>query len=191
MALTVSQAPLRQNAPPPPPPPPPPRKEVDAAVRQPALHPNQPDAPPPERYVQHEVESGENLTEVSRRYQTTVPMLEAANPQLAQSDQIEVGQKLNVPIGADYGREPTRDVVEPGQTLTDLAREHPDVTPQDIARANRLAHQIEVGLCWINAWFLRDLRTPFGGSKQSGIGREGGVHSLEFYTELRNVMVKF
>ncbi len=62
---------------------------------------------------------------------------------------------------------------------------------QDIGRANRLAHQIEVGLCWINAWFLRDLRTPFGGAKQSGIGREGGVHSLEFYTELRNVMVKF
>ncbi|AVO49184.1 2-hydroxymuconic semialdehyde dehydrogenase [Melaminivora suipulveris] len=65
------------------------------------------------------------------------------------------------------------------------------VFTQDIARANRLAQQIEVGLCWINAWFLRDLRTPFGGSKQSGIGREGGVHSLEFYTELRNVMVKF
>ena len=38
-------------------------------------------------------------------------------------------------------------------------------------------------------WFLRDLRTPFGGSKQSGIGREGGIHSLEFYTELRNVCV--
>ncbi|GAB1385041.1 aldehyde dehydrogenase [Melaminivora sp.] len=65
------------------------------------------------------------------------------------------------------------------------------VFTQDISRANRLAQQIEVGLCWINAWFLRDLRTPFGGSKQSGIGREGGVHSLEFYTELRNVMVKF
>ena len=62
---------------------------------------------------------------------------------------------------------------------------------QDIGRANRLAKQIEVGLCWINSWFLRDLRTPFGGSKQSGIGREGGVHSLEFYTELRNVMLKF
>ena len=61
----------------------------------------------------------------------------------------------------------------------------------DIARANRLAVQIEVGLCWINSWFLRDLRTAFGGSKQSGIGREGGVHSLEFYTELRNVMVKY
>jgi aminomuconate-semialdehyde/2-hydroxymuconate-6-semialdehyde dehydrogenase len=62
---------------------------------------------------------------------------------------------------------------------------------QDIGRANRLAHRIEVGLAWINSWFLRDLRTAFGGSKQSGIGREGGVHSLEFYTELRNVMVKF
>jgi aminomuconate-semialdehyde/2-hydroxymuconate-6-semialdehyde dehydrogenase len=62
---------------------------------------------------------------------------------------------------------------------------------QDISRASRVATQIEVGLCWINSWFLRDLRTPFGGSKQSGIGREGGVHSLEFYTELRNVMVKY
>ena len=62
---------------------------------------------------------------------------------------------------------------------------------QDISRASRLATRIEVGLCWINSWFLRDLRTPFGGAKQSGIGREGGVHSLEFYTELRNVMVKY
>jgi aminomuconate-semialdehyde/2-hydroxymuconate-6-semialdehyde dehydrogenase len=61
----------------------------------------------------------------------------------------------------------------------------------DIARANRLAVKIDVGLCWINSWFLRDLRTAFGGSKQSGIGREGGVHSLEFYTELRNVMLKY
>ena len=62
---------------------------------------------------------------------------------------------------------------------------------QDISRAMRLASVIEVGLCWINSWFLRDLRTPFGGSKQSGIGREGGLHSLEFYTELRNVMIKY
>jgi aminomuconate-semialdehyde/2-hydroxymuconate-6-semialdehyde dehydrogenase len=50
--------------------------------------------------------------------------------------------------------------------------------------------RIDVGICWVNCWFLRDLRTPFGGSKESGIGREGGVHSLEFYTELRNVCVK-
>ncbi|MDO5624614.1 MAG: 2-hydroxymuconic semialdehyde dehydrogenase [Pseudomonadota bacterium] len=65
------------------------------------------------------------------------------------------------------------------------------VFTQDIGRASRLAQHIDVGLCWVNSWFLRDLRTAFGGSKQSGIGREGGVHSLEFYTELRNVMVKF
>ena len=62
---------------------------------------------------------------------------------------------------------------------------------QDLSRASRLAARIEVGLCWINSWFLRDLRTSFGGSKQSGIGREGGLHSLEFYTDLRNVMIKF
>jgi len=58
------------------------------------------------------------------------------------------------------------------------------------ARAHRVAAKIDVGISWVNCWFLRDLRTLFGGSKQSGIGREGGVHSLEFYTELRNVCVK-
>ena len=64
------------------------------------------------------------------------------------------------------------------------------VWTQDLSTAHRMAREVEVGLCWINSWFLRDLRTAFGGSKVSGIGREGGVHSLEFYTELRNVMVK-
>ncbi|HDR8990755.1 TPA: 2-hydroxymuconic semialdehyde dehydrogenase [Burkholderia vietnamiensis] len=64
------------------------------------------------------------------------------------------------------------------------------VWTQNLSRAHRMAAAIEVGLCWINSWFLRDLRTAFGGAKASGIGREGGVHSLEFYTELRNVMVK-
>ncbi len=49
---------------------------------------------------------------------------------------------------------------------------------------------MDVGICWVNSWFLRDLRTAFGGAKQSGIGREGGLHSLEFYTELTNVCVK-
>ena len=61
---------------------------------------------------------------------------------------------------------------------------------QNAARAHRVAAQITVGITWINCWFLRDLRTPFGGAKQSGIGREGGLHSLEFYTELRNVCLK-
>lgn len=61
---------------------------------------------------------------------------------------------------------------------------------QDASRAHRVAEQIDVGISWVNCWFLRDLRTSFGGAKQSGIGREGGVHSLEFYTELRNVCLK-
>ena len=60
----------------------------------------------------------------------------------------------------------------------------------NLSRAHRMAAAIDVGITWDNSWFLRDLRTPFGGSKHSGIGREGGVHSLEFYTELRNVCVK-
>jgi aminomuconate-semialdehyde/2-hydroxymuconate-6-semialdehyde dehydrogenase len=60
----------------------------------------------------------------------------------------------------------------------------------DVGTAHRMGKALHVGICWINSWFLRDLRTAFGGSKHSGIGREGGVHSLEFYTELKNVCVK-
>jgi aminomuconate-semialdehyde/2-hydroxymuconate-6-semialdehyde dehydrogenase len=61
---------------------------------------------------------------------------------------------------------------------------------RDLGRAHRVAARMEVGIVWVNSWFLRDLRTPFGGSKASGIGREGGVHSLEFYTEQRNICIK-
>ena len=61
---------------------------------------------------------------------------------------------------------------------------------ENTSRAHRVAGQLEAGIVWVNSWFLRDLRTAFGGSKQSGIGREGGVHSLEFYTELKNICVK-
>jgi aminomuconate-semialdehyde/2-hydroxymuconate-6-semialdehyde dehydrogenase len=64
------------------------------------------------------------------------------------------------------------------------------VWTENLGRAHRVARQIQVGICWVNSWFLRDLRTAFGGAKASGIGREGGVHSLEFYTELRNVCIK-
>lgn len=60
----------------------------------------------------------------------------------------------------------------------------------NLSRAHRVARQIEVGICWVNCWFLRDLRTPFGGAKLSGIGREGGLHSLNFYAEQRNICVK-
>lgn len=63
------------------------------------------------------------------------------------------------------------------------------VWTNDLGTAHRLGEKLEVGICWVNSWFLRDLRTAFGGAKQSGIGREGGVHSLEFYTELRNICV--
>ncbi|WP_064092162.1 aldehyde dehydrogenase [Rossellomorea aquimaris] len=60
----------------------------------------------------------------------------------------------------------------------------------DLRKAHRVAHQIEAGIIWVNTWYLRDLRTPFGGMKQSGIGREGGMHSFEFYSELSNITIK-
>jgi aminomuconate-semialdehyde/2-hydroxymuconate-6-semialdehyde dehydrogenase len=60
----------------------------------------------------------------------------------------------------------------------------------DLSRAHRLAHRIEAGIVWVNSWFLRDLRTPFGGVKSSGIGREGGVYSQHFYSELKNICIK-
>ena len=61
---------------------------------------------------------------------------------------------------------------------------------ENVSRAHRLGRRIVAGIVWVNSWFLRDLRTPFGGTKRSGIGREGGVNSLEFYTETRNVCIK-
>lgn len=61
---------------------------------------------------------------------------------------------------------------------------------KDLQKAHRVSTQINAGMIWVNSWFLRDFRTPFGGSKESGIGREGGVHSLDFYTELRNICIK-
>ncbi|MGW7685231.1 2-hydroxymuconic semialdehyde dehydrogenase [Kribbella sp. NPDC054772] len=64
------------------------------------------------------------------------------------------------------------------------------VWTRDVGRAHRAGAALDVGLCWVNTWFLRDLRTPFGGVKLSGIGREGGRHSLDFYTESTNVCVE-
>lgn len=64
------------------------------------------------------------------------------------------------------------------------------VWTKDLARAHRVSPKLEAGIIWVNTWNLRDLRTPFGGSKQSGVGREGGVYSLEFYTELKNICIK-
>jgi aminomuconate-semialdehyde/2-hydroxymuconate-6-semialdehyde dehydrogenase len=60
----------------------------------------------------------------------------------------------------------------------------------DLKRAHRVARQMNVGITWVNCWFLRDLRTPFGGVGLSGVGREGGVHSLNFYSELNNICIR-
>lgn len=59
----------------------------------------------------------------------------------------------------------------------------------NLNRAHRVSQAMRVGLSWVNSWFLRDLRTPFGGAGLSGIGREGGLHSLNFYSELTNVCI--
>jgi len=60
----------------------------------------------------------------------------------------------------------------------------------DLKRGHRVAQQMNVGVTWVNCWFLRDLRTPFGGAGLSGIGREGGMHSLNFYSELNNICIR-
>lgn len=62
---------------------------------------------------------------------------------------------------------------------------------QDISKANAVAAQVEAGIVWINCWLERDLRTPFGGIKNSGVGREGGWEALRFFTEAKNICFKY
>ena len=64
------------------------------------------------------------------------------------------------------------------------------VWTNDLRRGHRVAQRMDVGMAWVNTWFLRDLRSPFGGAGLSGIGREGGASSLHFYTEPTNVCVQ-
>jgi len=61
---------------------------------------------------------------------------------------------------------------------------------QDISRANRVAAKVQSGIIWVNCWLVRDLRTPFGGMKNSGVGHEGGWEALRFFTEAKNVCVQ-
>lgn len=63
------------------------------------------------------------------------------------------------------------------------------VWTQNLSRAHRVAQQIQTGTVWVNCWLVRDLRVPFGGMKQSGVGREGGVEALRFFTEPKNVCI--
>lgn len=64
------------------------------------------------------------------------------------------------------------------------------VWTSSLERAHRVAARLDVGIAWVNTWYLRDLRTPFGGVKLSGIGREGGEHSLNFYSEPSTICIK-
>jgi len=65
------------------------------------------------------------------------------------------------------------------------------VWTRDINRANLVAEQIDAGVVWVNCWLVRDLRTPFGGVKQSGVGREGGLDAFRFFTKTKNVCIKY
>jgi len=65
------------------------------------------------------------------------------------------------------------------------------VWSSDVRRCHRVAQRLETGVVWVNCWLLRDLRTPFGGVKDSGVGREGGWEALRFFTEVKNVCVKY
>lgn len=64
------------------------------------------------------------------------------------------------------------------------------VWTQDVTKAHRMASKLHAGIVWVNCWLLRDLRTPFGGVKNSGVGREGGFNAFEFFTEPKNICVK-
>jgi aminomuconate-semialdehyde/2-hydroxymuconate-6-semialdehyde dehydrogenase len=63
------------------------------------------------------------------------------------------------------------------------------VWTENLQRAHRISHAVRAGTIWVNCWFVRDLRAPFGGFKKSGIGREGGHHSMEFFTEVKNICI--
>jgi aminomuconate-semialdehyde/2-hydroxymuconate-6-semialdehyde dehydrogenase len=61
---------------------------------------------------------------------------------------------------------------------------------RDLSRAHDVSARLHSGIVWVNCWMLRDLRTPFGGVKESGVGREGGMDAQRFFTEPKNVCVK-
>ncbi len=62
---------------------------------------------------------------------------------------------------------------------------------KDLDRTMRLSNTLQAGIVWVNTWMMRDLRTPFGGVKASGVGREGGFEALRFFTEPKNICIKY
>ena len=65
------------------------------------------------------------------------------------------------------------------------------VWTKDVNKAHRVSEELKAGIVWVNCWLVRDLRTPFGGMKNSGMGREGGFDALDFFTETKNICVKW
>ncbi len=107
--------------------------------------------------------------------------------------------------GLDYNcRTQQEEIFGPVATLTPFDTEEEALTmansvkyglassiwTNDLKRAHRVAEKIESGIVWINCWLLRDLRTPFGGVKASGVGREGGFEAMKFFTEAKNICIK-
>ena len=67
----------------------------------------------------------------------------------------------------------------------------PTLWTNNLNRTMQFAKQLHTGIVWVNTWMLRDLRTPFGGKKDSGVGREGGFEALRFFTEPKNICIKY
>jgi aminomuconate-semialdehyde/2-hydroxymuconate-6-semialdehyde dehydrogenase len=65
------------------------------------------------------------------------------------------------------------------------------VWTSELKKAHRVATVLQTGIVWVNSWLYRDLRTPFGGVKNSGIGREGGWEAMRFFTEPKNISIRF
>ena len=60
-----------------------------------------------------------------------------------------------------------------------------------LKRSMRMSEKLQSGIVWVNTWMQRDLRTPFGGMKDSGVGREGGLEALRFFTEAKNICINY
>ncbi len=143
-----------------------------------------------DKYVQIGLEEGAKLAHGGKR----VEGLEEGNFYMP-TVLYDVNNKMRVAQEEIFGPVP---VIIPFKTEEDAVAIANDsiyglagvVWTNDLRRAQRVSSAINSGLLWVNCWYVRDLRTPFGGSKASGIGREGGRHSFDFYTEAKTITIK-